>query len=543
MRLRLLLSAIPLALLFAPAAASASGGACAKLPATVSLSSSDPTVLRDDPQAIVRAKGGARLRDVRVTLTRKGRRYGGGLLTGRLARGRIAVPLRLTAGRRVGAGEYRLVVSASRAGCGRRTMARIWKFGTPSLPVRAAPISTLVSDNRNGVKLLLRSVDRQTVSGVRVSLLDAAGATVAQTTHAGAFTGQIDVDLPLAGALPAGSYTLRVTGRSAGASSVSEQKLAFAAGSSDAATTTTTATTGLIEQHATVDWSGGAWQGRDVAGFVAPGIGYGEIVCRPDAQWIRFYPNDLGREVSMMNWTYKDWSQNTEKAIREAQHTQYTGKDFREGLNKFGPAEKRSTGEFDGLISDRGAHRRGRAGGPGRAHVPEADLAVGLQPVGRRALPRRRDLHHPVAGQRRRAAGAFGLDRVARERRVGRPRRHRVLDPRRGDRQHQLLGRAAGRAQPVDRRAAGRDGDHARGLRRHRAAPGDRPGGRRSAQQRDAVRDAGRRDARDRLVALEGQRPRSRAEQLLRRRPGDRRRLIRVRADFCPVIARRVGPL
>jgi hypothetical protein len=354
MRPRFLLPALPLALLLAPAPASAVSSACRTLPATVSLSSSDPTILRDDPQAVVKAKRGARLADVRVTLVRKGHRYGTGLLTGRLAQGRIAIPLRLDAGRRVGAGRYRLVVSASRAGCGRISTARTWKFGTPSLPVRAAPISTLVSDNAGGVKLLLRSVDRQPVSGVRVSLLDAQGATVAQTTHAGAFDGQVAIDLPLAGPLPAGSYTLRVTGRSGGASSVSEQKLAFAAGSSEAATTSTTATTGLIEQHATIDWSGGAWQGRDVAGFVAPGIGYGEVVCRPDAQWIRFYPNDLNREVAMMNWTYKDWTQNTEKAIREADHTVFTGKDFREGLNKFGPAEKLSTGQFDGLISDRG---------------------------------------------------------------------------------------------------------------------------------------------------------------------------------------------
>jgi len=354
MRLRLVLLTLPFALLLAPAPASAISHACRTLPATVSLSSSDPTILRDDPQAIVRAKRGARLDDVRVTLLRKGRRYATGLLTGRLAQGRIAIPLRLDAGRRVGAGTYRLVVSATRAGCPRASAARTWRFGTPSLPVRAAPISTLVSDNRGGVTLLLRSVDRQPVSGVRVSLLNDRGETVAQTTHAGAFTGQVTIDLPLAGTLTPGSYTLRVTGRSGGGSSVSEQKLAFAPGASQASETSTTATTGLIAQHATIDWSDGAWQGREVAGFVAPGIGYGEIVCRPDAQWIRFYPNDLNREVAMMNWTYKDWTENTEKAIREADHTIFTGKDFREGLNKFGPAEKLSTGQFDGLISDRG---------------------------------------------------------------------------------------------------------------------------------------------------------------------------------------------
>src|SRR4051794_4249064 len=65
---------------------------------------------------------------------------------------------------------------------------------------------------------------------------------------------------------------------------------------------------------AVVDWSGGAWQGHEAAGFVAPGIGHGEIVCRPDAQYIRFYPDKLGDEVAMVNWTYRDWSENTEKA-------------------------------------------------------------------------------------------------------------------------------------------------------------------------------------------------------------------------------------
>jgi methionine-rich copper-binding protein CopC len=339
----------------APASASAASAACRTLPATVSLSSSDPTVLRDDPAAVVRVTGGAKVDDLRVTVTRNGRTYASGTLTGRLASTRTAVTLRLPAGRTIRAGKYRVVATGKRSGCSRRTaVARTWSFGTPSLPVRAAPVSTLVSDNSGGVRLLLRAVDRQTVSGVTVSLVDAAGATVAQTTYPAAFTGQVSIELPLAQALPAGSYTLRVSGTSAGTKSTTEQKLAFAAGSSAAADTAAAPTSGEVDQRAVVDWSGGSSSGRDVAGFVAPGIGYGEITCNPNAQWIRFYPNDLGREVSMMNWTYRDWGENQEKAIREALHTAFTGNDFREGLNKFSPAEKTSTGEFDGIISDRG---------------------------------------------------------------------------------------------------------------------------------------------------------------------------------------------
>jgi len=91
-----------------------------------------------------------------------------------------------------------------------------------------------------------------------------------------------------------------------------------------------------------------------VAGFVVPGIGSGEISCAADQQHVRFYPDDTGREQSMMLWTYKDWGGGIEKAIRESVHTQFSGPSFQEGLNKFSPPEKRSTGRYVGLITDRG---------------------------------------------------------------------------------------------------------------------------------------------------------------------------------------------
>jgi hypothetical protein len=354
-RLSLLAAALAaLMILLVPAGASAVTPACRTLPVKVALSSSDPTALEDDPAAIVSPLRGASVSEPRVVLKRKGRTYAQGSMKGRLARGRTAIALRTVTGRRIRAGRYRLVATGRRAGCSARVRTdRRWTFGTPSLPVRAAPLSTLVSDNDGQVRLLLRSVGRHSVSGVRVSLLDSSGATVAQTTHRGAFTGQVPVDLPLAGTPAPGRYTLKVTGRSGGSALQSQQPLAFAPGGGSVPAATAPQT-GAAVQHIVVDWSGGAPQGRDVAGFVAPGIGYGEVVCRPDAQWIRFYPGDLQRDVAMMNWTYKDWSENQEKAIREALHDRYTGPDFREGLNKFGPAEKLSTGEYEGIISDRG---------------------------------------------------------------------------------------------------------------------------------------------------------------------------------------------
>lgn len=48
-----------------------------------------------------------------------------------------------------------------------------------------------------------------------------------------------------------------------------------------------------MTQKVVVNWNSGKWAGRQAGGFIAPGIGYGEIVCSPDQQWIRFYPSEV----------------------------------------------------------------------------------------------------------------------------------------------------------------------------------------------------------------------------------------------------------
>ena len=114
-----------------------------------------------------------------------------------------------------------------------------------------------------------------------------------------------------------------------------------------------------------IDWRWGDWQSHSQASFDAPGIGHGVITCQPDTQWVRFFPNDLGRETAMMNWTFKDWGTFSENAVREADKTPFSGPDFSEGMNKFTPPEKTSQGYFVGLISDRlGFNDSGGAGNP-----------------------------------------------------------------------------------------------------------------------------------------------------------------------------------
>ncbi len=32
-------------------------------------------------------------------------------------------------------------------------------------------------------------------------------------------------------------------------------------------------------------------------------MGYGEVVCRPDGEWLRFYGSTGNRTIAMMNWS------------------------------------------------------------------------------------------------------------------------------------------------------------------------------------------------------------------------------------------------
>jgi hypothetical protein len=338
-------------LLFASPAAAAPGQ-CG-LPLTVKLNSHDPTVMLEGGQAWVYVKPGQRVRGLKVEVKRGGKIYARGNISGRLPSGRTTV-VRLSRLEVINRGRYKVVVSARRGGCSsHRSKVRGWSFAAPSLPVKALPYSTRVGDNLGVVRFALRPLRRASVGTVRTSLINSSGATVAEDVTPELGSDQVVAELPISNPLVPGQYTVRLLGKQ-GTSEIlsrSDQQVRFVSGGGGAAPVDPT---GMQVQKIRVDWSGSKWQGRQIAGFIAPGIGFGEVVCSPDQQWIRFYPSKGSRESAMMTWTDKDWGSFSEVALREAKYATGTGPDFREGFNKFGPTEKWSRGKFQGIISDRG---------------------------------------------------------------------------------------------------------------------------------------------------------------------------------------------
>jgi hypothetical protein len=223
----------------------------------------------------------------------------------------------------------------------------------PGLPLTASPVSTLTGANDGAVKIVVRPIKRARLGAIQVSFQNSKGKVLTRKRIAGPSQEPEVVSLPLSRPLRPGTYRVWMVGRhkSGGSKLSAKRKIKFAEGGGQGATTVES---GALIQQVTVDWYGGDWGGRDVGGFVAPGIGYGEVVCNPETQWVRFFGSSGGRETAMMNWTYKNWGTYQEKSLQEAVYTTGTGFDFNQGLNKFSPPEKTSTGTFDGVISDRG---------------------------------------------------------------------------------------------------------------------------------------------------------------------------------------------
>lgn len=117
------------------------------------------------------------------------------------------------------------------------------------------------------------------------------------------------------------------------------------------------ASSALLHQSVAVSWQDGAWQGHDRAGFQVPGVGSGELVCRPDTQWIRIFPADGSQDVAMTLVRLQD----DETVVRTAKHEQHTGPDFHEGLNRHA-GEGVSTGAMQGILASRGPQNG--SGGP-----------------------------------------------------------------------------------------------------------------------------------------------------------------------------------
>jgi len=339
-------------LALAPGASAATGPAACRTALAATLTTHDPTTLQDRAVAPVKVRRGTAT-GVRVVVTRGGRTVASGTAA-RLSKGTTTVALKLR--RTPVAGSVRVRVTGTVAGCGTVRASTTYRLRAPSLPVRAALRGSTVESGRTVVRVLLRTVGGRNAKGVRVRLVDRLGARVASTTLKSGLASSTEVALRAGKTLDAGRYQVVVTGRS-GSSKVTGTATQAITLSKVSEIAPGAASADPSRQRVVVDWSGATSAGRDVAGFVVPGVGYGELVCSAGTQWIRVFPTDQGRESSMLTWTYRSWdgnTQNAEKALREALHTQFTGRDFNEGFNKFQPAEKQSTGEFTAILSDRG---------------------------------------------------------------------------------------------------------------------------------------------------------------------------------------------
>lgn len=321
----------------------------------------DGTQFADDPAVVLAPGRYVAIEGVRVVLRRNKKLVAaatldrlstsGGVLRLQPVPGQLRVP--------IVQGNTTITVTGTRAAlCPERDVnfTNKWHFDRPSLPVRAAPATTFVEDAKvAGIKLFVRTVGGRVVRDVRATILRAGGRAIGSAGVSGALTAGTQLDVGVPQDVTAGRYTLRMSGRPQGSKRLRTWTTPLVLGSRGGpGSPPVTQQAGLSEQHVVVSWSDSKIAGRDTAGFVAPGIGYGEIVCGVQQQHIRFYPSDVGREQSMMLWTYKDWRDGTEKAIRENVHTQFVGPSFQEGLNKWSPPDKHMTGTYEGLITDRG---------------------------------------------------------------------------------------------------------------------------------------------------------------------------------------------
>lgn len=127
----------------------------------------------------------------------------------------------------------------------------------------------------------------------------------------------------------------------------------------------TPATTSL-RQRATVDWQKGRYAGNDRVAFSVPGIGQGEIVCRPNAAYIRVRPSDRTRETSLWSAIARVKGEEVSYSVKNARIYQFgtptapstatgTGPSAQEGLNSENVVENASSGVAVGLLSQRTA--------------------------------------------------------------------------------------------------------------------------------------------------------------------------------------------
>lgn len=340
-----------------PAAAAAGGplSSCpAALPVSVTAPTTNATALQRVGTLRVKALDDARVRNLHVVLRR------GGRIVATASRGAAfedGAALRLRVRGTLRAGVVSVVVTGRQADCATRLrVRRTLRLDARNLPVHVVETRRDLLDGRLAVTLGV-SADKA-ISGLRARLLDAAGTTIAQVTRRASARSTATLDFAVRGSATGRRWLLVTAGvggdpapRAFADRIDLDDEPAPALG--DAGPDVPAGPPpGAVVQRVSLAWSGGQWRGRESAGFYAAGIGDGQLVCRPDTQWMRVFPADRTRDATMMLWTLHDWEENREYALRESEMTRYTGPDFNEGFNKFSPAEKRAKGTFYGVVGD-----------------------------------------------------------------------------------------------------------------------------------------------------------------------------------------------
>jgi hypothetical protein len=149
-------------------AAADSAKAKARLPVTASLSTKDPTVIREQASIRVFKSGKKTVSSLRVTLALGKKTYARGARPGTAASGRIRVPLRFSGF--MPRGRYTITMTGKVDGTTASRSQRIW-LKSPKLPLRAIPLSHLTGDNVGGIRLILRSQVSGRVTAVQAKLL------------------------------------------------------------------------------------------------------------------------------------------------------------------------------------------------------------------------------------------------------------------------------------------------------------------------------------------------------------------------------------
>lgn len=120
-----------------------------------------------------------------------------------------------------------------------------------------------------------------------------------------------------------------------------------------------------LRQHITVSWAHDHWAQRDQASFSIPGVGYGDVVCKPNTTWMQYTPGNRTNENSMWGIVFESKNGVQQTAVKDARVYEFstptstiphgTGPRADEGFNQFTPIEPASSGHMTGVFSSRGA--------------------------------------------------------------------------------------------------------------------------------------------------------------------------------------------